>query len=76
MKMKNIIVILTQKQSNFTPFLFQKFIIYDCHLFLKKLVDKEFDKRKFDILPKTNGEDISVTCGCKRNYRYLSISIK
>ena len=30
-------------------------------MFFKKLVDKKNDKVKFDIVPKTNGEYISVT---------------
>ena len=41
----------------------------------KKLVDKKNDKVKFDIIPKTNEEYISVTYGCIRfidSYRFLS----
>ena len=41
----------------------------------KKLVDKKNDKMKFDIIPKTNEEYISVTYGCIRfndSYRFLS----
>ena len=34
----------TQKQSNFTPFVFHKFSKYDCHQFLKNLVDKKMIK--------------------------------
>ena len=30
---------VTQKQSNFIPFIFHNFSNYDCHLLLKKLVD-------------------------------------
>ena len=32
---------VTQKQSNFTPFVFQNFSNYDCLLFFKNLVDKK-----------------------------------
>ena len=46
----------TQKQSNFSPFVFQKSSNYDCHLFFQKLVDKKNDKVKFDTIPKINGE--------------------
>ena len=35
---------VTQKQSSFLPFVFHNFIIYDCHLFFKNLVDKNNDK--------------------------------
>ena len=41
----------------------------------RKLVDKKNDKVKFDIIPKTNEEYISVTYGCIRfihSYRFLS----
>ena len=44
-------------------------------MFFKKLVDKKNDKVKFDIIPKTNEEYISVTHGCFRfidGYRFLS----
>ena len=47
-------------------------------MFLKKLVDKKNDKVKFDIIPKTNEEYISVTYGCIRfmdSYRFLSMSL-
>ena len=66
---------LTQKQSNFIPFIFHNFSNYDCHMFFKKLVDKKNDKVKFDIIPKTNEEYISVTYGCIRfidSDRFLS----
>ena len=69
---------VTQKQSNFKPFMFHNFSIYDCHMFFKKLVDKKSDKVKFEIIPKTNEEYISVTYGCKRfidSYRFLSIGL-
>ena len=42
-------------------------------MFFKKLVDKKKNKVKFDILPKTNEEYISVTYDCLRfidNYRF------
>ena len=32
---------VTQKQSNFIPFIFHNFSNYDCHMFFKKLVDKK-----------------------------------
>ena len=44
-------------------------------MFFKKLVDKKNNKVKFDIIPKTNEENISVTYGCIRfidSYRFLS----
>ena len=66
---------VTQDQSNFIPFIFHNFSNYDCHMFFKKLVDKKNHKVKFDIIPKTNEEHISVTYGCIRfidSYRFLS----
>ena len=66
---------VTQKQSNFIPFIFHNFSNYDCHMFFKKLVDKKKDKVDFDIIPKTNEEYIKVTYGCIRfidSYRFLS----
>ena len=66
---------VTQKQSNFIPLIFHNFSNYDCHMFLKKLVDMKNDKVIFDIIPKTNEEYISVTYGCIRfidSYRFLS----
>ena len=71
-------IIVTQKHSNFIPFIFHNFSNYDCHMFFKKLVDKKNDKVKFDIIPKTNEEYISVTYGCIRfidSYRFLSSSL-
>ena len=69
---------VTQDQSSFIPFIFHNFSNYDCHMFFKKLVDKKNDKVKFDIIPKTNEEYISVTYGCIRfidSYRFLSSSL-
>ena len=66
---------VTQKQSNFIPFIFHNFSNYDCHMFFKKLDDKKKDKVDFEIIPKTNEEYISVTYGCIRfidSYRFLS----
>ena len=66
---------VTQDQSNFIPFIFHNLTNYDCHMFFKKLIDKKNDKVKFDIIPKTNEELISVTYGCIRfidSYRFLS----
>ena len=69
---------VTQKQSNFIPFIFHNFSNYDCHMFFKKLVDKKKDKVDFDIIPKTNEEYISVTYGCIKfidSYRFQSSSL-
>ena len=69
---------VTQHQSNIIPFIFHKFSNDDCHMFFKKLVDKKNDKIKFDIIPKTNEEYISVTYGCISfidSYRFLSMSL-
>ena len=66
---------VTQKQSNFIPFIFHNFSNYDCHMFFKKSVDKKNNKVNFEIIPKTNEEYISVTYGCIRfidSYRFLS----
>ena len=66
---------VTQKQSNFIPFIFHNFSNYDCHMFFKKLFDKKKNKVVFEIIPKTNEEYISVTYGCIRfidSYRFLS----
>ena len=71
-------ITVTQKQSNFIHFIFHNFSNYDCHMLLKKLVDLENDEIKFDIVGKTNKEDISVTYGCIRfieSYRFLSNSL-
>ena len=67
-----------QKESNFIPFPFHNFSTYDCHMFFKRLVDLKKGKVKFDIIPKTNEEYISVTYGCIRfvdSYRFLSESL-
>ena len=69
---------VTQKQSNFIPFLFHNFSKYDCHMFFKKLVDKKKDKVDFEIILKTNEEYIPVTYGCIRfidSYRFQSSSL-
>ena len=71
-------IIVTQKQSSFIPYVFQKLSNYDCHLLFKQLVGKKNDKVKFDIILKTNEEYISVTYGCKRfidSYTFLSSSL-
>ena len=44
------------KQSNFIPFVFHNFSIYDCHLLLENLVDKRNEKVEFEVIPKTNEE--------------------
>ena len=69
---------VTQKQSNFIPFIFHNFSNYDCQMFFKSLVDKKNNKIRFDIIPKTNEEYISVTYGCIRfidSYRFLSTGL-
>ena len=66
---------VSQNESDFIPFKFHNFSNYDCHRFFKMLVDKKNEKVKFDIIPKTNEEYISVTYGCIRlidNYPFLS----
>ena len=66
---------VTQKQSNFIPFIFHNFSNYDCHMFFKKLVNKTKNKVDFDIISKTNEEFITVTYGFIRfidSYRFLS----
>ena len=72
------IINVTRQQSNFIPFIFHNFSNYDCHMFFKKLVDNKNDRVKFDILPNTNEEYISVTYGCIRfidSYRFLSSNL-
>ena len=67
-----------QKDSNFIPFAFHNFSNYDCHMFFKSLVDLKKEKVKFEIIPKTNEEYISVRYGCIRfidSYRFLSESL-
>ena len=47
-------------------------------MFLNKLVDKKNDKVKFDLIPETYEEYISVTYGCIRfidSHRFLSSSL-
>ena len=66
---------VTRDQSNFIPLIFHNFTKYDCHIVFKKIVNKKNDKVKFDIIPKTKEEYISVTYGCIRfidSYRFLS----
>ena len=66
---------VSQKQSNFIPFIFHNFSEYDCHMFFKKLVDKKNEKVKFDIIRKTTEEYLSMTYGCIGfidSYRFLS----
>ena len=46
--------------------------------FLKKIVDKKNEEVKFDNLPKTKEEYITVTYGCIRcidSYRFLSSNL-
>ena len=66
---------VTQKQSNFTPFVFHNFSNYVCHFLIKNLIDLKNDKVKFDVIPKTNKKYISVKYGCIRfvdGYLFLS----
>ena len=55
-----------QKRSKFFPLAFHIFSIYDCHLFLKKLVDKKKDSIDLEVIPKKNGEFFPVSYGCIR----------
>ena len=69
---------VTQKRSNFIPFVFHKFSDYDCHLLFKKLVDRKNDKVKSDNIPKTIDKNVPVTFGCITSidiYRFLSSSL-
>ena len=69
---------ITQKQSNFIPFIFHNCSNYDCHMFFKNLVDKKKDNIEFEIILRTNEEYISVTYGYIRfidSYRFLSSSL-
>ena len=69
---------VTQKQSNSIPLIFHNFSNYDCHMFFKKMVDIKNDEIKFEIIPKTTEEYMSVTYGCIRfidSYRFLSMSL-
>ena len=43
-----------QKQSEINPFSFQNFSNYDCHLFVKKLIDRKIAQLKILIIPETN----------------------
>ena len=69
---------VTQDRSNLIPFIFNNFSNSDCHMFLRKLVDKKNDKVEVDNIPKTNEDYISVTYGCIRlidTYQFLSSSL-
>ena len=69
---------VTQKQSNFIPFLFHNSSNYACLMFYKTLVNKKNDTVKLDIIPKTNEEYISVTYICISfidSYRFLSSTL-
>ena len=68
---------VTQDKSSIIPFIFHNLSNYDCHQFFKKLDDKENDKVKIKIQPKTNEEYISIRFGCIGfidSYRILSCS--
>ena len=67
-----------QDKSIFIPFVFHNFSNYDCHMFFKKLVEKKKDKLNFEIIPKTDEEDILVKYTCIRfidSYPFLSSSL-
>ena len=69
---------IKQKDSSFVPFAFHNFSNNDCDMFFKKLVDLKNEKVKFDIIPETNEEIVSVTYGCIRfidSYRFLLESL-
>ena len=62
----------------FNPFVFHNFSNYDDHPLFKMLVDIKKDKIKFDNIPRTKEEYISVTDGFNRfidSLRFLSISL-
>ena len=66
-----------QSQNIFIPITFHSFFNYDCHLFFKKLVEKN-DKAKFDIIPRSKEKFISITYICIRlidYYRFLPSSL-
>ena len=68
---------VSQQKSNYVPFIFHNFSISDRHMFFKRLVDSKTNKVKFETIPKTNQEYISVSYGCNRFikiYRFLSSS--
>ena len=69
---------VTQKQSNFIPFIFHNSSNYDCHMFFKRIVDIKKDKVNFDITPETKEDYRSVKYGCLRfidSYQFLSSSL-
>ena len=51
---------VTQKPSSFVQLIFHNFGNYDCHLLFKKCVDTRNNKVKFDIIPWTNEEYLSI----------------
>ena len=70
---------VTQKQSNFIPFVFHEFSKYDCYLFFKHLVDKKNHKVKFKIILQTNVEYFSLRLGCIKiedSYQFLSSGLE
>ena len=69
---------VTPKLSTFIAIALHNFSNYDCRPNFKNLFGKKNDKVKSDILPKTNEEYITVTCGCIKfidSYRFLSSSL-
>ena len=52
---------VTQKQSKFIKFISHNFSNFDSHMFFRRLVDMKNDTVKFDKIPETNKEFISVT---------------
>ena len=53
-----------QKQNNFIPYIFHKFSNYDSHRFFKKHFDKKKESLHLDVIPKTDGEYLTVTYVC------------
>ena len=69
------IVLKTQKQCIFIPFVIHNFSKHACQLIFKSLVDQKREEENFDVFRKAYEEKISVTYGCFRSivsYRFLS----
>ena len=65
---------VTQKQSNYIPFILHIFSKYDCQMFFRRLVDMKNDRVEFDFIPNINEEYISVTYLCIKfidSFRFL-----
>ena len=69
---------LLKIKANLYHLYFTTFLITIVICFFTNLVDMKNDKVKFEIIPKTNEEYISVTYGCIRfidSYRFVSSSL-